>query len=56
MQGLSETFDVEETRVESTEPFHMAMLGAMPPASNPIGPNCNKFRECHCALIECARA
>ena len=29
MQGLGETFDVEETCVEPAQPFHVPMLGAM---------------------------
>lgn len=29
MQGLGGTFDVEETGVESAEPFHIPMLGRL---------------------------
>ena len=29
MQGLGQALDIEETRVESAEPFHVPMLGAM---------------------------
>ena len=52
MQGLGQALDVEETRVESAEPFHVQMLGAMTSHPNPIGSNCNKFRETQCAHVE----
>ena len=29
MQGLAKTFDVEETRVQTAEPLHTPMLGAL---------------------------
>ena len=45
MQGLGQALDVEETRVESAEPFHVPMLGALTSHLNPIGSNCNMFRE-----------
>src|ERR1700676_3330324 len=35
MQGLARALDVEETRVESAEPFHVPMLGANDHASKP---------------------
>ena len=41
MQGLGRTFDVEETRVESAEPLHMPMLGAMTSHQ----PNCTELQE-----------
>ena len=45
MQGLGRAFDVEETRVESAEPFHVPMVGAMTSPPIPIGANYNKFRD-----------
>ena len=54
MQGLGKTFDVEETGIESAEPFHVPMLGAMISRRTQLGGAATRSVNVHRAPIELA--